>query len=139
MLRNRAKRKYGTVAREIQFSEFYRTAIKNIQGGSNIQSQNHPQNIPAPCVRNNSPYSAHAAIRADTSRCQNRANQNSPHTAAYRAFGAKPRVSRASSRCRGQRPCPLAPIAEEETARGKASPLQHRPCRKPNATSRPPQ
>ena len=28
MLRNRAKRKYGTVAQEIQFSEFYRTAIK---------------------------------------------------------------------------------------------------------------
>ena len=27
MLRNRAKRKYGTVAQEIQFSEFYRTAI----------------------------------------------------------------------------------------------------------------
>ena len=29
MLRNRAKRKYGTVAQEIQFSEFYRTAIIN--------------------------------------------------------------------------------------------------------------
>ena len=27
MLRNRAKRKYETVAQEIQFSEFYRTAI----------------------------------------------------------------------------------------------------------------
>ena len=27
MLRNRAKRKYGTVAQKIQFSEFYRTAI----------------------------------------------------------------------------------------------------------------
>ena len=27
MLRNRAKRKYGTVAQEIQFSKFYRTAI----------------------------------------------------------------------------------------------------------------
>ncbi len=27
MLRNRAKRKYGTVAQEIQFSGFYRTAI----------------------------------------------------------------------------------------------------------------
>ena len=27
MLRNRAKRKYGTVEQEIQFSEFYRTAI----------------------------------------------------------------------------------------------------------------
>ncbi len=27
MLRNRAKRKYGTIAQEIQCSEFYRTAI----------------------------------------------------------------------------------------------------------------
>ena len=27
MLRNRAKRKYGTIAQEIQYSEFYRTAI----------------------------------------------------------------------------------------------------------------
>ena len=26
MLRNRAKRKYGTVAQEIQFSEFYRSS-----------------------------------------------------------------------------------------------------------------
>ena len=48
MLRNRAKRKYGTVAQEIQFSGFYRTAMKNIQGGSNIQSQNHPKNSPTP-------------------------------------------------------------------------------------------
>ena len=31
MLRNRAKRKYGTVAQEIQFSEFYRTAIITIR------------------------------------------------------------------------------------------------------------
>ena len=27
--KKRAKRKYGTVAQEIQFSEFYRTAINN--------------------------------------------------------------------------------------------------------------
>ena len=33
MLRNRAKRKYGTVAKEIQFLGFYRTAIKNIHAG----------------------------------------------------------------------------------------------------------
>ena len=31
MLRNRAKRKYGTVAQEIQFSEFYWTAIITIR------------------------------------------------------------------------------------------------------------
>ena len=31
MLRNRAKRKYGTVAQEIQFSEFYRTAMENLR------------------------------------------------------------------------------------------------------------
>ena len=40
MLRNRAKRKYGTVAQEIQFSEFYRTAIFQNEGISdgNISS-----------------------------------------------------------------------------------------------------
>ena len=31
MLRNRAKRKYGTIAQEIQYSEFYRTAILYIR------------------------------------------------------------------------------------------------------------
>ena len=35
MLRNRAKRKYETVAQEIQFSEFYRTAIFLKRGRQN--------------------------------------------------------------------------------------------------------
>ena len=40
MLRNRAKRKYGTVAQEIQFSEFYRTAIH----GNKAVNRHYPKN-----------------------------------------------------------------------------------------------